>query len=382
MRIALVTNNYTPYSGGVVSSINAYARQLMASGHTIVIITLDFLGDQHQDEPFVKRVASITSFIYKNNPMSVPWRPDAAVLSYLEEFKPDIVHVQHPFLLGQSALYAARELSVPVLFTYHTMYEYYSHYVPLYQPLVKAAVTKKVLQFCGLVDHIIAPSAAVHDYLVDHAIATPITVIPSPLQEDFFYADGECAVRPGVASPVALLCVSRLVKEKNIPYLLDLMSHLDAQSYQLTLVGYGEQEEALRTYAYETLKLSPSQVLFVIRPERCELLRLYREADLFLFPSTTDTQGLVLAESMASGTPVLALDGPGQRDIVHNGINGYIVDSMDEMIAIIQRLATHGDELERLRSGACATAQQYHPVLLTTRLLQVYDELLRRTGSV
>ncbi len=372
MRIALVTNNYTPYSGGVVSSINAYAQQLMACGHTILIITLDFLGDAHHDEPYVKRVASITHFMYKTNPMAIPWRPDAAVLRYLQEFKPDVVHVQHPFLLGQSALTAARTLSIPIVFTYHTLYEHYTHYVPLYQPWVKAIVKKRVLHFCQRVDHIIAPSSAVYEYLVSNNITTPITVMPSPVQREFFCSDAR--VSDFGHQPFRLLVVSRLVKEKNITAALDVMAQLTPGKYELTIVGYGEQEQALRDYVYRTLNFSEQQVRFVIHPARQELIRLYHESDLFLFTSVTDTQGLVLAESMAGSTPVIALDGPGQRDIIINGVNGFIVPSLEAMIIHIQSLAGDAQTCKKLRSGAYATAQKYRPETVADFLLTIYAQ--------
>lgn len=377
MRIALVTNNYTPYSGGVVSSINAFAQQLMARGHTVLIISLNFLGDAHQDEPYVKRVVSIAHFMYKKNPMAVPWCPDAEVFNYLQEFKPDIVHVQHPFLLGQSALTAARKLSVLVLFTYHTLYEHYSHYVPLYQPLVKAVIKKKVLQFCSRVDHIVAPSSAVHEYLIQNNIVTPISVIPSPLQQEFFCTQEQ--IKTEASAPFRLLLVSRLVPEKNIPYVIDIMAQLDKKDYMLTIVGYGEQEAALYDYAYNTLKLSEAQIRFVIQPSKKDLIHWYRNADLFLFPSISDTQGLVLAESMASGVPVLALDGPGQRDIVRDGVNGFIVHSTQDMLTALSRVSQDSHLLQHLRIGALQTAQLYQPSVLTDRLINVYLRLMHNS---
>jgi 1,2-diacylglycerol 3-alpha-glucosyltransferase len=373
VRIALVTNNYTPYSGGVVSSINAYAQQLIAQGNTVLIVTLDFLGNAHYDEPNVKRVASITHFVYKKNPMGIPWRPDAAVLNYLQEFKPDIVHAHHPFLLGQSALYAARALSIPLVFTYHTLYEEYSHYIPLYQPWIKVLVTQKVLQFCSLVDHIIAPGHAVRDYLVAQGIKTPVTILPSPVQPEFF-ADFVNVARESHV-PFRLVVVSRLVKEKNIEMVLTVMARLAAEKFHLTIVGYGEQEEVLRNYAYRILGLSEQSVHFVIRPSHDELIRVYHESDLFLFTSITDTQGIVLAESMASGVPVLALDGPGQRDIVRDGINGFIVHSADAMAQVIHDISNKPDTYVYLRQGAYKTAQSYRPELLARCLQSIYIAL-------
>jgi len=371
LRIALVTNNYTPYSGGVVSSINAFADQLMVLGHEVRIVTLDFLGDKHNDPPHVIRIPSLFRFRWGKIYGTVPWRMEKNVFHVLQDFKPDVVHTQHPFLIGWSALRAARKLSVSVVFTYHTMYERYAHYVPFYQPFVRSMTTKIVLRFCESVDFIIAPSNAIRLYLREKKIETPLTIIPSPLLSVFF------------GTPVAekknekgerfnLLLVSRFVKEKDIPFVLDVVSKLDQQKFQLTLVGYGQEEESLRAYAYQTLGFTKDQVKFLIQPPKQKLAQLYQESDLFLFSSTSDTQGLVLAEAMAGGTPVVAVDGPGQQDIIKNGKNGFIVFSQDQMVEKIRQISGNAQLYKKLQHGAYTTAQFYSAQTLANWLVQVY----------
>jgi len=370
LHIAIVTNNYTPYSGGVVSSINAFTNQLLAQGHSVTIVTLDFLGEQHADPAHVIRIPSLAQFKHYKNYCAVPWRPRANLLEILRKLNPDVVHLQHPFLLCQSALKAAQRLSIPAVFTYHTMYERYCHYVPFYQPFVEFAVTKKVLSFCKKVDQVIAPSSAIYDHLIRNGIKTPIEIIPSPLQKRFL----PVSLTEKKNKKFSLLLVSRLVSEKNVPFVLDVFKQLDQKKYHLTIVGYGAQECFLRQYAYRTLEFSAKQVKFIIRPPQKELAQLYQQADLFLFSSTSDTQGLVLAEAMAGGTPVLAVDGPGQRDIVRNGFNGFIVGSKQQMAQKIKQIAGDDNLLEHLKAGSLQTAQTYSPEVLTNRLLLVYSK--------
>ena len=140
-----------------------------------------------------------------------------------------------------------------------------------------------------------------------------------------------------------------------------LFSQLDPKKFTLTIVGYGDQEQAIRDYAYQTLKLSPEHVTFVIKPKKIELVRLYHDADLFLFPSTSDTQGLVLAESMAAGTPVVAIEGPGQRDIIQNGVNGFLVESGSQMVETVRNIFADKNLFAMLRAGASETARNYWP---------------------
>ncbi|HZW61058.1 MAG TPA: glycosyltransferase [Candidatus Babeliales bacterium] len=171
-----------PYSGGVVSSILASRAELMQAGHDVNIITLDFLGDKHGYEPGIMRIACPVKFTYKSNPMAVPWNPDRQVKQIISKFNPDIIHSHHPFLLGSSAGKAARSLGIPIVFTYHSVYETLSHNVPLPQNITQFAIKKLVKQYCGTVDCIIAPTQSIKNHIRSQNIVTPIEIIPSGLQ--------------------------------------------------------------------------------------------------------------------------------------------------------------------------------------------------------
>lgn len=410
MRIAFVTNNYTPYSGGLTSSINAITDALRMQGHQVFIITLDFLDKKEAiaDPDYVIRVACPIKFMYKKNYMAIPWRPTHAITQLLKQYKPDIVHVHHPFLLGVSALHAARTLKIPCVFTYHTMYEQYAHYIPLPKFCTKPLIRSTVRRFCNAVDGIIVPSSAVRNYLLAQKITVPIKIIPSPLRTIFF-TNITKIIKPDRSSPIRarpdastllssehppalrslgegrvegylralednqfdLLVVSRFVPEKNIPFVFDVFKQLP-NTFTLTLVGYGTDYEKTQKRAFDTLQLSPKRVHFIHKPDPDNLIKLYRNADLFIFPSQTDTQGLVLAEAMSQGLPVIALDGPGQRDIINNGINGFIIENADHAAATIINIANNAELHKKLSAGARATAQHYHTDSIIKQLLNFY----------
>jgi glycosyltransferase involved in cell wall biosynthesis len=400
MRIFFVTNNYTPYSGGVISSITATTDALRAQGHEVFIVTLDFLGKKQPTDPdYVIRIPCPIKFMYKKNHMAIPWRPTHAITQLLQNYKPDIVHVHHPFLLGVSALHAARSLHIPCVFTYHTMYEHYAHYVPIPNFCAKPLIRSTVAHFCNAVDGIIVPSRAIKDYLHTQKINTPITIIPSPLRPLFTkssvsfngvlnetdvsfeaLAKEEVKMRDkGLArtpekNPFKLLVVSRFVPEKNIPFVFDVFKQLP-DTFTLTLVGYGTDYEAMQQLAFDTLHLSPERIRFIHKPSPHDLLQYYHSADLFIFSSTTDTQGIVLAESMSQGVPVIAVDGPGQRDIIINGVNGFIIKNAQDAARTIINIAHDTALHEKLITGALATAQNYHADIITQRLLDFYHSI-------
>jgi 1,2-diacylglycerol 3-alpha-glucosyltransferase len=356
--IAIVTNNYKPYSGGVVSSIISLTDELRSQGHKVYIITLEFL-ENHIPEKGVIRLNCPVKFKYYSNNLAIPWRPCHNLCKIFEEIKPDIIHSQHPFYLGHCALRAARCKNIPIIFTYHTQYEKYVHYLPFPETL-SAPITKLIaLDYCKRVDAIVAPSQSIAGYLKQEDIKTPINVIPSGISPIFFQAATKTSMK--INRKFKLITVSRFVKEKNIPFLLEVFSKLDQNKFEFTLVGYGPEQEALKLLAFEKLKIQTNSINFITAPSKQELARLYQEADLFIFASTTETQGLVLAEAMASNTPAIAVRAPGSNDIIINDQNGFLVDNQDEMILKINQLQNSPEQLKRIKKEARRQSKNYAP---------------------
>lgn len=365
----MVTNNYTPYSGGVVSSINAIVAQLQALGHEVIIITLDFIGD-HQDPSYVYRIKTCFKFTYRNNHMAVPWRARSQIQDILMQFDPDLIHVHQPFLLGPLAVTLGKKMCKKIIFTYHTLYQEYAHYVPAApRKLTQKCIDLLVASFCAQVDGIVAPTPGVKQ-LVPQVYNHKTQVIPSPLQHEFLMP---YYVPKAKKDYFSLLTIGRMVPEKNIPWLLRMFAGLDPLVFKFVLAGYGSHFEQLKTYAYHTLKLCQSSVIFIHRPTKTQMNELHKDADLFVFASQTDTQALVLAESMAHGTPIIALDGIGQRDIIKNGSNGYLVQSEAEMIGRIQQIRSDHDLHLVLQNNAYLTSKQYAPDAICKQLLYFYS---------
>lgn len=304
--------------------------------------------------------------------MAIPWRPSAQLKKIIQELKPDIIHVQHPFFLGYKAAIIAQRMQIPCVFTYHTLYEEYAHYAFV---IPKSWIRAASISFCNRVDRVIAPSMPIYNYLMHYGVKTPITVISSPLRPEFLYNNQP---KKEAAQRFRLLYVGRFVQEKNLYTLLDVIARLPRDTYALTLIGYGHEEQALKRYAYTHHGLSKDEVLFVNKPAQEIIKRAYQDADLFLFTSYTDTQGLVLAEAMAAGTPVIALEGPGQRDIIEQGENGFIAENIDEMVREIEHIRRDPELHERMQKAAFNAAQRYTPQVCVARLIEVYQGLIGR----
>lgn len=378
--VLMVTNNYFPYQSGVAQSVHVSTQALMSCGYKVVIVTLD-IAKAHDDPDYVMRVPSVLQMQFKKNPIALSWRPDAYLKKIVDDLRPDIIHAHHPWLLGHSVFKAARAVRCPLVFTHHTMYQAYAHYVPLPQPVTSFFIKQRVRSYCAQVDHIIAPSQAVAQTILLQENAAAVSVIPSPIRACFFSAKKPYRQ---ATQPLKLVYVGRFVQEKNIQAMLDAVALLPAQTYELDCVGYGQLWHELQQYAYKKCALNPRHVRFHHKPDEASLVAWYRQADLFLFPSLSDTQGLVLAESMACGTPVIALDGPGQRSIVSNGHNGYIVATSRQMADKILFIARHAQHLKHLSDAARITARDYTIETHAQRLTSVYESVIeqKKRGSV
>ncbi len=371
MRIAFVTNNYTPYRGGLVSSLQSFAQELRAQGHEVVIVTLHFCGTQQREDGVVRLCCPVRMQcgVYH---LAVPWYPTQQLEQVLRSFAVDVVHVHHPFLLGPAGVRAARRLDVPVIFTYHTRYEQFAYHLPLPRAVAQRAILYKVWQFCPTVDHIIAPSESVRNFVQTHAGRTlPISVVPSGILP-VYRNTTKPPKQPLAGRKIKLLTVSRFAKEKNIPLLLRAMRQLRADNFHLTIAGYGPEYHALRSLAYDECGLSEQHVSFACEPSRQQIAQLYRDADLFLFASVGEGQGLVLAEAMAAGTPAIATDVSGSCDIVRSGQNGFLARDEFEMVARVREAVADQIRYNALSAGAWQTGKRYLPNVCAEQLEVVY----------
>ena len=378
MKIALVTNNYRPYAGGVVSSIDTLAGQLVKLGHQVYIVTLDFegLGNSYDGQIAIIRVFCPLRFVYKTNHIAIPWFPNQAIRRILAGIRPDIIHSHHPFLLGVSALKAGEKLGIPVVFTYHSQYEKFAYHVPMPQDICMSLIRKKTLAYCNRVQGIIAPSAFIVQDLVQNGCQVITKVLPSGVLPIYF--ESKIAIKP-VKDCFELLTVSRFAKEKTITFLLEMFAKLaqNHKNFKFTLVGYGPEKSYLLNYAYFRLNLLPEQVKFIDKPDTKEQLKqYYQQADLFVFASQAETQGLVLAEAMACGTPVVARYGPGQNDLVVNGQNGYLVHDLNEMVNVVSLIAKNRALHDSLQQGAWLAGKAYDPLFLAQKIVDFYQIFL------
>lgn len=388
MKILFFTNTYRPHVGGVARSIESFEAEFRRLGHEVLTIAPQF-DPPTEDEAGVVRVPAVTHF--HGTDFSLPVPVPGIVASAVDQFGPDIVHTHHPFLMGGTALRIAESRQLPLVFTHHTMYDQFTHYVsgePAEEsPRLTQFVASLVAGYANLCDQVIAPSQSVADLLRSRGVETPIEVIPTGIDTDrFARGDGAAFRRRRGIPPDAPVVghVGRLALEKNLDFLSQAVAQFLVQRPQarFLVVGSGPCEEffkdACRSAGVE------DRLIMAGTCEGQELIDAYHAMDVFAFASHSETQGMVVAEAMSAGLPVVALDGPGVREVVVDGKNGRLLmqeDAQKYVEALQSLLDAPASDRERILAGIRATAQEYSLPRTAERELALYERVIARAGQ-
>lgn len=385
MNILMVTNTYVPHVGGVARSVTTFAEQYRSRGHRVLVVAPVFPG-MSEVEPDVIRVRALQNF--NGSDFSVVLTAPLYLTRAVEAFRPDVIHSHHPFLLGGTAMRLARSLRVPLVFTHHTFYERYTHYVPGDSPPLKRFVVHLCCNYANMSSEVFAPSESVAEILRARGVKTPITVVPSGVGvEDFQAGSGE-GLRAALGFPetgAVVGHVGRLAEEKNLDFLARaLASFLIAvpDSHGL-VVGDGPSKERMIAILREAGVLE--RACFTGTLQGRLLVSAYRAMDVFAFSSLTETQGLVLAEAMAAGVPVVALDAPGAREVVRDGVNGRLLPTAEEGAfadALAWVIGRPPAERASMRAAAVATAQALSLPVCAELALSAYERLIAANARV
>jgi glycosyltransferase involved in cell wall biosynthesis len=378
MNILMVTNTYFPHVGGVARSVQSYCDAFRQMGHRVLVIAPHF-ENAPAHEPEVLRFPSIEHFHHSD--FSLPLPAPVGLHRTLDDFAPDIVHSHHPFLLGDTALRAAAQRQLPMLFTHHTMYERYTHYLPIDSERVRRFAIELAVGYCNLCDAVVAPSTTLADCLRTRGVRSLIEIIPTGIDpQPFEQADGlACRRKLGIPEDAFLLgYLGRLSPEKNLSFLARAVAVFMRQHprARLLLAGEGPAREDVQNI-FSEYRLS-DRLHLVGLLDRVELASAYRAMDGFVFASQSETQGMVLAEAMAAGTPVIAVAASGVNDIVRDGHNGRLLAVENTALfvdALNWLLELPPAERQRLQQGALATAAEFSMSRSATRMLDLYARL-------
>jgi len=385
MKICMMTNTYLPHVGGVARSVSTFAEEYQRLGHEVLVVAPRFDGRPlpAKAEQIVLRVPSLRNF--NGSDFSVRLPLAAALSERLDEFQADIMHAHHPFLLGDTALRVAMNKNIPIVFTHHTRYEDYTHYIP-FSAAMKEVAIELPTHYANLCDGVIAPSESLAQTIRRRGVTTPIRVVPTGIDVRAFATADGARFRERMKLPAdarVIGHVGRLALEKNLGFLAESVAHfLRAQPRAYFLVvGDGPGREPLRDVF--TRHGVANRLLLAGRRTGRVLREAYRAMDVFAFASKSETQGMVVAEAMAAGVPVVALNASGVREVVTDGENGVLLpaSASPARFAAALTACNRRPERERLSRGAQATAVRFSREESARQALAFYDEIRRATRA-
>lgn len=368
----MFSDSALPIINGVSLSIEALIRELRRQGHSVHLFTANYPKYEDPD-PNTYRTRAIETPWAPGYPMAIP--PFYDLLKKFRRHQFDIIHTHTPFTMGFVGLRWAQSHEIPIVSTYHTPYDRYVHYIPYFpRRYLRFKIAKHTNFYYNSVSRVICPSQAARKWLQRHSVDTPATVIPTPVFGRQMLDRSECRLKLGIApGQKAMLYVGRLAKEKNLETLIQMASLAMRRdpSIRLILVGDGPHRAACLDLV-RSLGIG-DRVTFAGFIPRQAVDAYYAAADVFVFCSVTETQGLVVQEAMAYGLPAVAVAGGGAGENILNDENGFLVKNDAETFAEAVNMLLSDEVLySRLAEGARRFVIGRSPEATTASVVSVY----------
>lgn len=376
LRIAIFSDSAFPVLNGVSVSIDMLIRQLRDAGHSVHLFTPGPRGYKDPD-PNTYRFFAIETPWVRDYPLAMP--PFYGMLRKFRRHEFDLVHTHTPFTVGFVGMRWAQSHGIPIVSTYHTLYDRYAHYIPyLPRRYVRFKMAKHTSFYYNNVDQVIVPSQAAARWLRRHSVYAPMSVVPTGAPKRAMFDRSEVRRKLGVLpEQKMLLYVGRIAREKNLAVVFEMAREVFAMepTARLWLVGDGPDRGRLSELA-RTLGIG-DRVTFAGFVPRQEVDPYYVAADLFVFGSITETQGLVVQEAMAYGLPSVVVGGGGASEAVDDGVNGIVVRNepaqfADRVLSVLGDDALHA----RLSGEAARSVRGQSPSQMLADVVSVYRQAI------
>ncbi len=387
MRIGIFSEAYTPYISGLVTSEVMLKKALEAQGHEVYVVTanLESFKYEYDEKERILRIPGIPTGIYDSRFTSI--YPVRAV-NKIKSWKLDVIHSQTEFAIGTFARILAKQYNIPLVHTYHTMYEDYIYYITkgYFDKSSKKLVEYLTKFYCDTTaTELIVPTTKIYKLFKEkYKFEKNINIIPTGIEVDRFYkekqnqkdiSDLRKSLRLG-KSDFVLLFVGRLAEEKNVEFLLECQKELVSKykNMKLIIVGDGPDKEKYEEYSKE-LGISKN-VIFTGKAAWSDIPYYYHISNLFVTASKTETQGLTVIEAMASNVCPVCMRDEAFQSMVTEDLNGVFFETQEEYIEKIERLYKNKKELERLNRQARIQAETYSSKFYADRVLTVYNRAI------
>jgi glycosyltransferase involved in cell wall biosynthesis len=398
MKIVIFTDAYWPRVNGVTVSIDSFSHALGRLGHEIMIICpfypespdlerISLNQSQIKEKPqgpVIIRVPSMPFFFSKEDRLA-KFSKWFWVSKQIDVFNPDIIHIQTEFFIAEFGFQYAKLRKLPAIYTFHTLWEdYIANYIPIVPTFLLRSIARGVLRnILRRADQIIVPTTQIRDVVRKYKVKKPVYLLPTGIDPEFFsHSPSEIAqfrtalteIHPQLNGKRILLFAGRIAKEKNIDFLLKIAPGIIQKHPELVFLFVGNGPD-LYYYQEECERLGiGSQSIFTGYLARENLALIYGMSDIFVFPSLTETQGLVTIEAMLSGTPVVAIGVMGTLTVMNGDNGGFMVQNdPEEFTRRVFELLEDGDLYRRKVAEAKNHAQGWTIHTMALKLEQLYS---------
>ena len=388
MNILFISDVFFPRVNGVSTSINTFATELRALGHQVTLIAPSYTDEDKQEEWIVRVPSHKIYFDPEDRLMN--FGKLKALLPWIRDKHFDVIHIHTPFTAHYVGIHFGKKLDIPVVETYHTFFEdYLHHYLPFIPQFISRKLARTISRRqCNAVDGIVSPSKPMLDVLKQYGIKTPAEVVATGLDDSSFaHVDGE-HFRMSHDIPLAqpmLLFVGRVAHEKNIGFLLEMhveliKKHPDAL---LVITGEGPAEESIK-HSIEKLGISNKVRMIGYLDRSHELIACYKAADIFVFASKSETQGLVLLEAMAQGTAVVAIAELGTKSILIEGEGVLIAkDDINDFADKVSVLLSDAPKRQMIgEKGRQYAKEKWGAGVLAKKVAKFYKSTINQKSSL
>ncbi|QAA31951.1 glycosyltransferase family 4 protein [Clostridium manihotivorum] len=386
MKILITTDTYYPMINGVIASVNNLYNELKLKGHQVKILTLS-----HDSKE------SIQGDIYYLKSIGIGVYPDARIkfplhnrlISEILRWNPDIIHSQTEFSMMLVSKYISNKLHIPIIHTYHTMYEDYLGYVFGGRLITKRTSAKFIRMLLNSLDSVIAPTQKAKDSLISYGVNTSISVIPSGISLKNFkkelLEEEKRKIKKyfNISKDDRIIAyVGRIGQEKNIGEIIDFMDDLIGinRKIKLLVVGDGPYLQTLKKEVIE--KKIEKSVIFTGMIKSEEVYKYYKIAEIFVTASTSETQGLTYIEALSSGCPVVCKYDPCIDGVIKQGENGFAYRSRKEYVHYINKILNDYTLRCNMKQSALNKANEYSSEIFGNRVLYEYYRVLKNTENI
>lgn len=383
MRIGIFTEAYTPYISGLVTSEVMLKKALEKKGHEVYVVTanLESFHYEYDEKEKVLRIPGIPTGIYNSRLTSI--YPIQA-LNKIKSWNLDIIHSQTEFAIGSFARLFAKQYNIPIVHTYHTMYEDYVHYITkgYFNRSSKKIVEYLTKFYCDrTINELIVPTKKAYDLFKEkYNVQRNIHIIPTGIEVERFYRKNisdkkvnELKKKYNIKkNDFSLIFVGRIAEEKNVPYLIDVMSDIIGKKSNIKLLIIGDGPDKEKYEKYSIKKNTSNNVIFTGKVAWDDIPVYYSLGNAFISASTTETQGLTIIEAMAASLPAICINDESFSGTVVDDLNGYLFDNKKECEDKILKLSNDKKLVKYLSNGAMMSAEKHSSKYFAERVLDVY----------